>query len=339
MIANAFSKFIFRMIKKSIDNKEENPFISPKKVHDVMKSFSRLEHFCNYTQQDAHEFLKQFIDGIHEDLNERVKRYIKEPDFNSAESKEMMYELLEEKWRNCYLQRNNSIMVQLFYGLLKNTITCSHCGIQTTKFDEFSGLELPIKYDSGTNHDVEEKCRKRKNVEPLIKTDFNKRRKLNNGSFIESKQSLKDCLNAFTDIEKLSKGNEYKCKKCGKKTNGNKKLDIWWLPNNLLITLKRFDDHFRKIENIIECPINNLDLTSMCKGLEFIDIYSNNHNGSFVFDLYAMINHVGSLNHGHYTATIKFNNEWYHMNDAFTTKLKGTPNTDNAYILFYKRHE
>ena len=38
-----------------------------------------------------------------------------------------------------------------------------------------------------------------------------------------------------------------------------------------------------------------------------------------LYELYAVNNHRGGLNGGHYTAYIKNNGKWYHYNDEFVS--------------------
>jgi ubiquitin C-terminal hydrolase len=52
--------------------------------------------------------------------------------------------------------------------------------------------------------------------------------------------NLKDCINLFTQPEKLSSDNPWYCSKCKKHQEATKQIDIWRLPKYLMITLKRF---------------------------------------------------------------------------------------------------
>ena len=65
----------------------------------------------------------------------------------------------------------------------------------------------------------------------------------------------------------------------------------------------------------------------------------------FVYDLYGVANHFGSLNGGHYTAFVKnpMAAKWYEFDDNIVNKLGRTPEeiyqtvmTKSAYVLFYK---
>ena len=49
----------------------------------------------------------------------------------------------EEAWSN-FRKRNDSIIVDLFYGLLKSTVTCPECARISVTFDPFNSLSLPL---------------------------------------------------------------------------------------------------------------------------------------------------------------------------------------------------
>lgn len=60
-----------------------------------------------------------------------------------------------------------------------------------------------------------------------------------------------------------------------------------------------------------------------------------------LYDLYAVSNHYGSLNGGHYTACVKnqFTGKWYNMNDSSCSEMSNENEavTSAAYLLFYRR--
>ena len=60
-----------------------------------------------------------------------------------------------------------------------------------------------------------------------------------------------------------------------------------------------------------------------------------------MYDLYAVTNHFGSLNGGHYTAFGKNpDGNWYNFNDSQVSSA-GVKNicSNSAYLLFYRRRE
>jgi ubiquitin carboxyl-terminal hydrolase 4/11/15 len=59
-----------------------------------------------------------------------------------------------------------------------------------------------------------------------------------------------------------------------------------------------------------------------------------------LYDLYAVSNHYGSLNGGHYTAFCHnfIENNWYEFDDTGVSLIKNHQNIvgKQAYVLFYK---
>ena len=59
---------------------------------------------------------------------------------------------------------------------------------------------------------------------------------------------------------------------------------------------------------------------------------------NFKYKLFAIINHKGDIESGHYYSLIKLNNEekWYEFNDSNIYKLDDNfYDFDHAYVLFY----
>ena len=59
-----------------------------------------------------------------------------------------------------------------------------------------------------------------------------------------------------------------------------------------------------------------------------------------LYDLYAVSNHIGGINGGHYTAFCKnqLDGNWYKFDDSNVKKLEeGGVCNKNAYLLFYRR--
>jgi ubiquitin C-terminal hydrolase len=91
-----------------------------------------------------------------------------------------------------------------FGGKMFQEIKCSECNHSSTKTDNFLCLNLTTK------------------------------------GFTNLKQSL----DHFSKIEVLDGDNKYLCEKCNTKVKAFKKLSLYDLPENLIISLKRFEfDH------------------------------------------------------------------------------------------------
>lgn len=89
------------------------------------------------------------------------------------------------------------------------------------------------------------------------------------------------------------------CPRCKKPQQARKKLDLWRLPEILVIHLKRFSySRFlkNKLETFVDFPIDDLDLSNYIA-------YQNSHLSNR-YMLYAVSNHYGGMGAGHYTAYV-----------------------------------
>lgn len=89
------------------------------------------------------------------------------------------------------------------------------------------------------------------------------------------------------------------CPSCKEPRQAIKKLDLWRLPEILVIHLKRFsyNRYFKnKLETFVDFPVDYLDFSTY--------IAHKNSQFSNHYILYAISNHYGGLGGGHYTASI-----------------------------------
>jgi ubiquitin carboxyl-terminal hydrolase 8 len=144
--------------------------------------------------------------------------------------------------------------------------------------------------------------------------------------------TLYDCFDFFTQIEKLTGENAWYNEKTNKKEDIQKRITFWNLPKILVITLKRFSpDGENKLNDLIKFPTNNMDLSKYISGY---------NASSYVYDLYGVCNHVGSVLGGHYTSFVKNSqSEWVHYNDSNVDIIKDENHiiTPMAYCLFYRK--
>ena len=109
---------------------------------------------------------------------------------------------------------------------------------------------------------------------------------------------------------------DYSWDNCNNVTNCIMKTKMSLLPKYLIIQLMRFESVYTatktiltKNDNFVSFPIKDLDLSN---------IYKNDSSPkNYIYDLWGVIHHSGSMEGGHYYATIKndFNsNEWHMFN-------------------------
>ncbi|WOL08121.1 ubiquitin carboxyl-terminal hydrolase 9 [Canna indica] len=148
--------------------------------------------------------------------------------------------------------------------------------------------------------------------------------------------TLYSCLEAFLKEEPLGPEDMWYCPKCKEHRQATKKLDLWRLPEILVVHLKRFSySRFlkNKLDTFVNFLVHNLDLTKYVK-------QRTSASESHIYELYAVSNHYGGLGGGHYSAYAKLIEEdsWYHFDDSHVSPVKEDEiKTSAAYVLFYQR--
>uniref|UniRef100_A0A1X7T4T3 USP domain-containing protein n=1 Tax=Amphimedon queenslandica TaxID=400682 RepID=A0A1X7T4T3_AMPQE len=109
---------------------------------------------------------------------------------------------IAEEWRKLSERRDKSEIIEIFYGQIKCTMKCQNpsCGHEQKTYELVFPLTLPIP----TKSDV----------------------------------SLKDCLKLYTK-EKLSTDPWY-CDECNEVVDLSRKVEMWKMPQVLMVYLKRF---------------------------------------------------------------------------------------------------
>ncbi|GJJ08288.1 hypothetical protein Clacol_002499 [Clathrus columnatus] len=187
----------------------------------------------------------------------------------------------------------NCIIHSTFSGQLQSDVKCGRCGNITTTIDPLSDISIELKG---------------KGIEPGQKT-------------------LAACLRRYTHPEKLAL-KEYSCSKCGTDSHeATKRLSIRKLPPVLCFQLKRFEHNStdksaaRKIDIPIRFPsvLNMLEYTTAAASRD--DNGESETSGDigppamYDYDLFAVINHDGQINNGHYTNFARYCDEWYRFDD------------------------
>ncbi|XDB65229.1 hypothetical protein AB1E18_018520 [Capra hircus] len=151
---------------------------------------------------------------------------------------------------------------------------------------------------------------------------------------------LQECIELFTTVETLEKENPWYCPTCKQHQPATKKLDLWMLPETLIIHLKRFSYTTfsrEKLDTLVEFPIRDLDFSEFV-----IKPQDDSAPELYKYDLIAVSNHYGGLRDGHYTtfACNKDSGQWHYFDD--NSVLPVTENqieSKAAYVLFYQRQD
>ena len=112
---------------------------SPTQFKNALGTFQKM--FTGFRQHDTQEFLNYLLDGLHEDLN----KVLKKPIINKDEEKGSDKIKSHNSWID-FLRRNQSVLVDLFYGQYKSTLKCPNpeCKNISIIFEPFLSVSLPL---------------------------------------------------------------------------------------------------------------------------------------------------------------------------------------------------
>lgn len=274
--------------------------ITPRQLHAKLAKFQPFL-FQGYQQQDIQEFLVFCLDGLHEDLN-RVQR--PPPPLKESQEKENARQAAQKgeefaaalAWRR-HLELGKSFLVDLLQGQLRSSLTCTVCGHCLRRFEPFMYLSVPVTWQMET---------------------------------------LEDALLKFSEEEQLDVDEQWFCEKCKEKVDAIKRLDIWKLPEVLILHLKRFEfdaatSRFQKIGVKLKVR-DQIDLS---------DYLSSPQRQGANYEVICVANHSGPFGHGHYTATCSVGGRWYHFDDGTVQPLGYNDEavSHEAYVIFLARRE
>ncbi|XP_053331051.1 ubiquitin carboxyl-terminal hydrolase 21 [Spea bombifrons] len=290
---------VFADVVASLWTPEASDAVNPSRFKSVFQKY--VPSFNGYSQQDAQEFLKFFMDRIHVEINRKCR---KTPSILSDTKRPVALEPQDsfsdddranQMWKR-YLEREDSKVVDLFVGQLKSCLKCQSCGYRSPTFEVFCDLSLPIPKKG----------------------------------FTSGKVSLLDCFSLFTKEEELNSENAPICDRCRQRTKSTKKLTIQRFPRILVLHLNRFSTtrfSIKKCSVFVDFPLSKLNLKE----------FASEKAGNPVYNLYAACNHSGSVHYGHYTAYCKDQTGWSAYNDARVSAISESQVVSSeGYVLFYE---
>ncbi|XP_028332041.1 ubiquitin carboxyl-terminal hydrolase 31-like [Gouania willdenowi] len=168
--------------------------------------------------------------------------------------------------------------------------------------------------------------------------------------------SLAQCFQLYTKEEQLAPDDAWRCPHCKQLQQGSIKLSLWTLPDILILHLKRFrqdGDRRMKMQNMVKFPLTGMDMAPhMVKRSQSSWSLPSHWSPwrrpyglgrdpeDYLYDLYAVCNHHGTMQGGHYTAHCKnsIDGQWYCFDDSDVHPMsEDDVCKQTAYILFYQR--
>ncbi|KAG2425706.1 hypothetical protein HXX76_013548 [Chlamydomonas incerta] len=165
--------------------------------------------------------------------------------------------------------------------------------------------------------------------------------------------ALEDCMRVFLQPERLDESDAWYCPRCKEHVCADKKLDLWSLPEVLVVHLKRFSYtrySRNKLDTRVDFPLHGLDLGGYVLRAQGV---------APLYDCFAVSNHYGSMGGGHYTAYAKLpgpppgtaagadgaaasapDEKWYCFDDSHVSHVEpDAVRSSAAYVLFYRRRK
>ena len=325
---------LFKLFKQMWN---KNCEISPITLKAIIQK--KLNVFEGYNQQDSSEFITFLFDKLESELKigykirnirimtDEIKEFKEEYkklnqemniekliEFKNKNIEKLAINYYLECWDN-YLKSNGySVLCDIFSFSYINKIECLKCKNVTIRYEIDNMLKISL---DKTDEELQ--------LENLIKND---------------------CV----QIVNLDNDNQYNCDICEilnneKKQDAIKIMEIWNLPEVLIIHLKRFENEIiningnfiqrtNKINSKVKFPLENLNLKNLKSKLNTENVEEN-------YDLYGIIVHYGNPNGGHYISYCKniINKEWYLYDDEDVYRVTiDEINSINPYMLFYKKN-
>ena len=287
-IAEAYYEIINKMWNEN--NQVINPF-------DFRLAFAKKnEAFYNNEQQDSQEFLLALLNNLSEDLNRVTnKKYMEMAEQKNGEKDE---EASKRYWEYSK-SRENSIIVDLFQGQFKSTITCLNCQNVSTTYDAYMNLQLPIPTKKA-HKQIKFLTHERNCIDLNIKIDEN----------IKFKNIIDEV------ILHLDKKKYIECLNNSKIKNNIFNYNNKFVPENILydnIILVEFNNKFKMTQFFETSNLKNLQKNGEYKKRDnknnennIYNIFHDNKNGELVFFEKSLnFNSINNIDIFIYPTTVK----------------------------------
>ena len=308
------SNVYYNVIKDLWNRENHNKSFSPNEFKEKLSQENPL--FAGIAANDSKDLINFLIERFHNELNIIPNENGLQNNNNYKYEVTQNDQLDEQKMLNIFLNefklKYNSIISNLFYGLLETKSQCQQCKYIKYNFQVYSFIEFPLER-------VNQYCfmtGKRNNYNMIMNNNKN------------PDVDLYECFEYYNNLELMTGDNQMYCNICNCNCDSLYGSLLYSTPNYLIINLNRGRGAVYECKVIFPEQLNLFNFVSFKKG-------------NTVFELYAVICHIGpSSMSGHFVAYCRnrIDKKWYLYNDAFVN-LCQSPNEYQkgmAYILFYQ---
>lgn len=303
-MSNEFYKVIDNLWKFENNNKS----YSPSDFKETLSQENPL--FAGIAANDSKDLINFLLERLHTELNV-IKN---DTTFNENYDITPNDQLNEQTMLNLYTKEMainyNSIISNLFYGVLETKSQCQGCKNIKFNFQIYSFIEFPLERVN------------------LYCFNAGKRNNYNMNNNKNPDVDLYECFEYYGHVDLITGDNQMYCNICNCLKDALLGTLLYSAPNYLIINLNRGRGA------VYECKVNFPEQLNIYNFVTY-------KNGNTVFELYAVICHLGpSSMSGHFVAYCKNKRDkkWYLFNDGMVSLCedpyeyqKGMP-----YILFYK---
>ena len=301
---NLMANEYHKLIINLWDKSKNNTPYSPDSFKQVLSKENPL--FAGIAANDSKDLINFLLERFHKELNQIYPNSIINNNIQQDQTNEQgMLNLFLQEFKDKF----NSPISNLFYGIMETKSQCYGCKIIKYNFQVYSFVEFPLQ-------EVNRYCFNN-GRRPLLKNDRT-----------NPDVDLYECFEYYGKIDLMNGDNQMYCNICNKLNNALYSTIIYSAPNILIINLNRGKGA------VYECQVNFPEQLNLFNFVSF-------KNGNTVFELYAVICHLGpSSMSGHFVVYCKNidDNKWYLYNDGLVSKCtrqyqyrEGMP-----YILFYR---
>lgn len=269
--------------------------VTPRRFVKKMASMFK-DRITVMMQNDMEEIVNIMVEALTREMGMQLPEAVLENTrqrLDAAKTRGSKSDVLVAQMEMSWLQshaREHSALCNIVYGQQITQIRCSGCKYITHSHEVF--VTLPLAFHESLALPI----------------------------------SLKDMIHVHMDSETLT---DWQCDRCKQRSNVNKSIKFWRMPDMLMFVLKRFDMmNNGKITTPVSIP-DTLDLDEMC-------IYDT----ACRYTIQSIGCHSGNMHNGHYYALCrKPNNVWYIIDDDSVRRVDSHHLwTKDAYFVVYSRH-
>ncbi len=132
----------FQDILKSLWSAYRPSYVRPAGFQSIITKAVRdtqYEFFGMPVPNDSHEYLVYLLDNFHEALNKHSGKRLS----SETSSENMPIKQRAQIGWNRFLELNNSIFIDMFFGMTKKTVTCNECKNKSYSWEPFNVLKIP----------------------------------------------------------------------------------------------------------------------------------------------------------------------------------------------------